>query len=628
LLPEGFACIIGKEKAICFVKSIPIKGKTMKKLVAVLPFLCVVIFSNHIYAAWTLTNGPYGGNVTALAKEGNNIYAGTYGGGVFRSTDNGNSWMVENNGLPELHIAAFAIKDHNVFAGTTNGVFLSQDSGNSWKEVSTGLESRLYGMITPNKSINTLVFSNDTLFTKTNGYSGFCGFGLNGGVFFSIDSGVLWKSDSSVSFPQSNIGATLIIGNSILAGTTEGVFLSSDNGATWGPSSSGMSSADLSVLAYNEGKLFVGSKRNTFISNDGGDSWTEKNDSLPRTGIACLAPVGNMMFAGTDSGVFVFSNASTYWEPCDNKLFDSPVLTLFPYGNKLFATKGPNFYSDKDFFESNTMGKSWGIVTLDSVLGPSSFAANDNKLYAFIGDNCLGICSSRYFISSDSGVTWTKGATYAKGFISAVSCSYNIFGLSHAYLIPSMSCPSSVPPTIYVLRNNDTSWTEIDSLKYFGIQNLASINGNLFAVTQHGIFLSPDNGSSWTAFNEGLTALNVHALAFSDKEIFAATEAGLWRRPLSEMPLGIVQKFPSKSKTFDIAVNNGKILNYTLAHETFVSLNIYDIRGRLVCAAINKRQPGGTYSFALHTVNLSAGNYLCKFITGNYVVQKRFVILR
>src|ERR1700733_4344514 len=49
------------------------------------------------------TTGPFGGDVEALAVDTttspSTIYAGTTGGGVFRSTNGGASWVLLNNGL-------------------------------------------------------------------------------------------------------------------------------------------------------------------------------------------------------------------------------------------------------------------------------------------------------------------------------------------------------------------------------------------------------------------------------------------------------------------------------------------------------------------------------------------------
>jgi photosystem II stability/assembly factor-like uncharacterized protein len=55
------------------------------------------------------------------------IYAGTYGEGVFRSTNQGASWEAMNNGLTDLQIQDIAIRsDGRIFIATFNeGVFYS-----------------------------------------------------------------------------------------------------------------------------------------------------------------------------------------------------------------------------------------------------------------------------------------------------------------------------------------------------------------------------------------------------------------------------------------------------------------------------------------------------------------------
>jgi hypothetical protein len=59
---------------------------------------------------------------------------------VYRSTDYGSSWVPVNNGLTVLDVMSFAVKDNNLFAGTWNGgVFHTQDYGANWEPVNTGL---------------------------------------------------------------------------------------------------------------------------------------------------------------------------------------------------------------------------------------------------------------------------------------------------------------------------------------------------------------------------------------------------------------------------------------------------------------------------------------------------------
>jgi hypothetical protein len=56
------------------------------------------------FNAWT-SIGPEGGWIYALAVDPNTpttLYAGTYGGGMFKSTDGGATWSPVNTGLTNL----------------------------------------------------------------------------------------------------------------------------------------------------------------------------------------------------------------------------------------------------------------------------------------------------------------------------------------------------------------------------------------------------------------------------------------------------------------------------------------------------------------------------------------------
>ena len=93
---------------------------------------------------WEQANGPFGGTVPALAiNSSGDIFAGTDASGVFRSTDNGNSWTQISNGLPiGVSVLSLAINSSgNIFAGTDgSGIFRSTDNGNNWAR--NGLNDR------------------------------------------------------------------------------------------------------------------------------------------------------------------------------------------------------------------------------------------------------------------------------------------------------------------------------------------------------------------------------------------------------------------------------------------------------------------------------------------------------
>jgi photosystem II stability/assembly factor-like uncharacterized protein len=69
------------------------------------------------------------------------VFAGTLGGGTFRSADNGETWTPVNNGLTATDVRALATNAAgDLFAGTFGGVFRSTDDGDTWTAVNNGLE--------------------------------------------------------------------------------------------------------------------------------------------------------------------------------------------------------------------------------------------------------------------------------------------------------------------------------------------------------------------------------------------------------------------------------------------------------------------------------------------------------
>src|ERR1035437_1502135 len=59
---------------------------------------------------------------------------------------------------------------------------------------------------------------------------------------------------------------------------------------------------------------------------------------------------------------------------------------------------------------------------------------------------------------------------------------------------------------------------------YGGLINCLAVSGtNIFAGTYFGVYLSTNNGTSWTAVNNGLTNYQVISLAVNGNNIFAGT---------------------------------------------------------------------------------------------------------
>ena len=87
---------------------------------------------------------------------------------------------------------------------------------------------------------------------------------------------------------------------------------------------------------------------------------------------------------------------------------------------------------------------------------------------------------------------------------------------------------------VFLSTDNGDTWTGINTglPSYTGVSSLAiNSTGHIFAGTfQGGVFRSTDNGDTWTQINTGLTNLDVRSLAInSTGHIFAGTNGGAFR---------------------------------------------------------------------------------------------------
>jgi photosystem II stability/assembly factor-like uncharacterized protein len=139
--------------------------------------------------------------VNALVMNDTNIFAGTYGGGVFLSTNSGKTWSAVNSGLTNYFIYSLLFKGNDLFASTDEGIFLSSNNGANWKEINSGLT---------NHYVLALAVSGKNLFA-----------GTDGGVFVSTNNGTNWMAvNDGLTF--CSVRALAVSGSYVFAGTFYG----------------------------------------------------------------------------------------------------------------------------------------------------------------------------------------------------------------------------------------------------------------------------------------------------------------------------------------------------------------------------------------------------------------------
>ncbi|MBL7997538.1 MAG: T9SS type A sorting domain-containing protein [Candidatus Kapabacteria bacterium] len=335
--------------------------------------ISILCMCSTAHAQWTQTNGPYGGNVRCFAVSGTNLFAGTYGFGVFLSTNNGTSWTA--SGLTNQFVYALTVSGTNLFAGTRDGVFLSTNNGTSWTAVNSGLT---------NGDVWSLTVSGTNLFAGT----------WRGGVFLSTNNGTSWTASG---LTTEAVTALTVSGTNLFAGTYGGgVFLSTNNGTSWTTVNSGFSDLYVWSLTVSGTNLFAGTDfGGVFLSTNNGTSWTAVNSGLTNHRVYALTVSGTNLFAGTDgAGVFLSTNNGTSWTAVNNGLTNQDVPALTVSGTNLFAgTDGGGV------FLSTNNGTSWTAVNSGLTnLGVEALTVSGTNLFA---GTWGGV-----FLSTNNGTTW------------------------------------------------------------------------------------------------------------------------------------------------------------------------------------------------------------------------------
>ena len=192
-------------------------------------------------------------SVQSLFVRGQDIFLGAYGGGVFRSADNGVTWVKTDSGIPSIATAfAFGSYGQYVFAGTSQfGIFRSSNNGVSWKALSFGFPgpgSVTSLLVTPNPAGGALL------------YAGVMG----DGMYSSTDFGDTWKAINEGIPQDETVNSIVLSAGALYAGTNNsGVFVSTDNGAQWNTINTGLSDTTVQTLIlapdkFGTTRLFAG----------------------------------------------------------------------------------------------------------------------------------------------------------------------------------------------------------------------------------------------------------------------------------------------------------------------------------------------------------------------------------
>lgn len=576
------------------------------------------------------------------------LYVATEDSGIARTTNQGETWEV-NILLPDsgYHFTSVAIDDSdNIFVGTSVGVFKSSDNGSTWIQKNVGLidlyvfdimcTSNGYLYLTGNYGIarstnggqNWEYVNNGSggraVEIKEDGYSNlyFGSQSADGAIYESSNWGQNWEK-----IYQTNAGSNasvLLINNILFIGSFYSGFYSAD-----------LSDSSLTTIAlvptsiHNFVENGIGEYfalyENIGVSTDFGRSWrTLVTPWYPFVLIGFWNVPNINIFTGAAGQIGIIKNREVifYWA-LENFDYSFPNTVLYePDSNYIYVSTTTDYF---EFYGGVYRGKyDTNSTILEKVTTglpayPSTvlLAQNSkNQLFAAVDGNGV-------YRSNDRGLTWqikNNGLTDLHIRIIKIDHENNIYAITSSEIFRSTDDGESW----YKLINNHNYYIidlDIDSLN------------NLYMAVSSQIFKSTDHGVNWFEFGNSFVYGIVNGIFINDSSyLYVYTNNGVYRSP---DPITNASEYNEHTLTSFLLHQNypnpfNPITNieYQIPNPGFVSLKIYDVLGNEITNLVSEEKPAGIYSVEFNGIGFPSGVYFYKLQAGNFSQVKKMILLR
>ncbi len=463
--------------------------------------------------------------ISSINFYNSNIYVSfEYNGGIYRSTNKGVSWHELSDDLRNYVINCIDMSENEWYAGTKSGVVRSADKGATWISTNTGLM---------NKNIISINNINSKKFIGVSNNGAYKG-------YKSIIGGLDWAI-ANHGIETSNVQNFVVIDSTIFVGTTNnGIFRSTNEGGEWININQNIGSRNIKSVITKDSTLFLCTDTSgIYYSMNKGNNWLSINNGLPDLKVRCLAYKDSTLFAGTESsGVFYSKNNMYDWNSLNEGLPSNTMVNLILVHNSIVYV-GTN----TGLYRYSPGGECWIKIQLELSGGIiKKMAADNQQLYMVVE---RGLDGEMLFIVDTGTFAWNRVA---------------------------------LPYDVSV------------------INDLSVIDSELYLCCPIGLMKIPTNQITFTLIeNESENKL------------------------ISQYTLN--QNYPNP-------FNPSTTISFSLPNKEFVTLKIYDALGKEITTLVNEELNAGSYKNDWNAGNLTSGVYFYRLQAGKFSQTRKLMLVK
>lgn len=556
--------------------------------------------------------------------------------GVHRTSNNGQSWVLVNNGLTtQIFFNMYSLNGYIYGSCPSNydgGIYRSSNNGDNWeKMLFTGLPSPYPGSYT---SLNNALFV--TVMTH--------------GIYKSTNNGINWAS-SSEGIVNKNVNDIHSDGSNLYACSGDGLYKSTNGGENWVIFA--FQGQSMFNFAQQSGNMFVSNSKKIFHSTNNGINWVEVN--LSNLSIFSLSTINEKIFACTPNGPYYTTNNGTNWVDFSLDINNDGGLTSFFSANNYYFAVNENA---NEIFRSSNGGLNW-IVLPNSFYSFWNFVTNGNYLYL---DSRDGIDGGYFCRSTNNGANWDSLKYFFKGSYSIIAKNSEVYYASYTKVFYSsdygISWDSNDNPnnkrimhlhfkendilgasdsSLFLTTNKGFQWNNLN-LNGHHINAIEVLDNSIIIGSNDGVYITSNNGVNWLQKNEGLEYLKIRAFTICNGFIFAGTDfTSTYKRPLNEVVIksisSIIPDKYSLSQNYPNPFNPSTNIRYTIPSNvkgkmSNVKLVVFDILGKEIATLVNEKLNAGTYEVTFDGSGLTSGVYFYRLTCGDFSETRKMALLK